>query len=123
MWIVIKYKTNNLGLLTKELNKKFNSKIIYYLPKIQTLKNSLNNGKIIKKDFKILGDYILCYHPSFSNKSILNEITNTKGVKCFLKGYLSCQREIQEFISKCKNNEDENGYLNEERRDFFKFKS
>ena len=31
----------------------------------------------------------------------------------FLKGYLSCQREIQEFISKCKNNEDEkkNGYL------------
>ena len=27
MWIVIKYKTNNLGLLTKELNKKFNSKL------------------------------------------------------------------------------------------------
>ena len=30
----------------------------------------------------------------------------------FLKNYFSCQKEIEDFILKCKQNEDEKGYLN-----------
>ena len=36
MWIVIKYKTNNLDLLKSDLNKKLKSTADFYLPKIQT---------------------------------------------------------------------------------------
>ena len=42
-----------------------------------------------------------------------------KGTKCFLKDYFSCQKEIKEFILKCKQNEDEKGYL---KQSFLNFK-
>ena len=67
MWIVIKYKTNNLDLLKSDLNKKLKSTADFYLPKIQMVKSSFQK-KIIKSEFKILGDYIFCYHQSFSDK-------------------------------------------------------
>ena len=118
MWIVLRYKINNINLLKTELNNKLNSSVKYYLPKIKLIKNSLGKKKTIQKDFRILGDYILCHHPSFANTNILNQIVNTKGVKCFLNGYLSCQREIEEFISKCQSNEDNEGYL---KQSFFGF--
>ena len=38
MWIVIKFKTNNLDLLKSDLNKKLKSNAHFYLPKIQMLK-------------------------------------------------------------------------------------
>ena len=60
----------------------------------------------------------MCHHPSFANTNILNQIINTKGIKYFLKGYLSCQREIEEFICKCRSNEDNEGYL---KQSFFGF--
>ena len=64
MWIIIKYKTNSLNLLKSEINKKLrNSK--FYLPKIKLLKNILGARKVISKEYKILGDYILCYHSNF----------------------------------------------------------
>lgn len=117
MWIVIKYKTNNLDLLKSDLNKKLKSTADFYLPKIQMVKSSFQK-KIIKSEFKILGDYIFCYHQSFSDKKILNLMNYVKGTKCFLKDYFSCQKEIKEFILKCKQNEDEKGYL---KQSFFKF--
>ena len=118
MWIVIKFKTNNLDLLKSDLNKKLKSNAHFYLPKIQMLKSSFQKKKIIKSEFKILGDYIFCYHHSFSNKNILNLMNYVKGIKCFLKNYFSCQKEIEDFILKCKQNEDEKGYL---KQSFFKF--
>ena len=99
MWIVIKYKTNNLDLLKSDLNKKLKSTADFYLPKIQMVKSSFQK-KIIKSEFKILGDYIFCYHQSFSDKKILNLMNYVKGTKCFLKDYFSCQKEIKEFILK-----------------------
>ena len=65
MWIIIKYKANSLNLLKSEINKKLiNSK--FYLPKIKLLKKILGAKKIITKEHKILGDYILCYNSNFS---------------------------------------------------------
>jgi len=118
MWIVIKYKSNNLDLLKSDINKKLKSSASFYLPKIQMLKSSLQKKKVVKAEFKILGDYIFCYHQSFSNKNILNLMNYVKGTKCFLKDYFYCQDEIEEFILKCKQNEDEKGYL---KQSFFKF--
>ena len=47
MWIVIKYKTNNLDLLKSDLNKSLKSTADFYLPKIQMVKF------LSKKNYKI----------------------------------------------------------------------
>ena len=77
MWIIIKYKATSLNLLKSEINKKLkNSK--FYLPKIKLFRNILGAKKNATKEHKILGDYILCYHSSFSSTSFLKQISNTK---------------------------------------------
>ena len=40
----------------------------------------------------------------------------TRGLKCILEGFKNNQNEISKFINRCKNFEDENGYL---KQDFF----
>ena len=118
MWIIIKYKTNSLNLLKSEINKKLrNSK--FYLPKIKLLKNILGARKVLSKEHKILGDYILCYHSNFSQTSFLKQISNIKGLKYVLHGYFNCQSEIENFIFKCKQNEDEEGFI---KQTFFGYK-
>ena len=42
-----------------------------------------------------------------------------KGVKYFLSGFSKSQIEIEEFVNKCKINEDEQGYI---KQSFFEFK-
>ena len=119
MWIVIKYKANYLNLLKSEINKKLiNSK--FYLPKIKLSKKVLGVKKIITQEHKILGDYILCYNSDFSKKSFLKQISNTRGLKYILDGYINCQLEIENFILKCKQNEDSEGFI---KQTFFDYKS
>lgn len=118
MWIIVKYKCNYLDFFKSEIRKKFEN-IEFYLPKIKLFKNHYKNNKVISKEYKILGDYVLCYHSSFSNSSLLKKISNIRGAKYFLNGYLNCQKEIIEFINMCKINEDEKGYLTQS---FFGFK-
>lgn len=118
MWIIIKYKANSLNLLKSEINKKLiNSK--FYLPKIKLLKKILGAKKIITKEHKILGDYILCYNSNFSKISFLKQISNIKGLKYILNGYINCQSEIENFIFKCKQNEDREGFI---KQTFFGYK-
>lgn len=117
MWIILKYKTNCLDYLKDELSKKLNSPIDFYSPKIKF--NKIKHGKIlVPKEFKLLGDYVLCYHSHFAEEKMLQKIKYTKGLKYILNGYSTCQNEIRDFVKKCKSNENEEGFL---KQTFFGF--
>ena len=64
-----------------------------------------------KKEFDLLGDYLFCYHNGFVKKRLLEQLKFTRGVKYFLNGFISSQNEIKKFIEKCKNIENEKGYI------------
>ena len=68
----------------------------------------------------LLEDYILCFHESFKKKSIINTLKYCKGLKYLLNNFSSCQKEIENFIVKCKENEDFDGYI---KQSFFSFKN
>ncbi len=117
MWIILKYKTNCLNYLKNEINKKLNLKIDFYSPKIKF--DKIIKGKHLGyRESKLLGDYVLCYNPNFSNKKIIDQIKNIKGLKYILNGYSTCQKEIKDFVYKCKINENEDGFL---KQNFFGF--
>ena len=64
-----------------------------------------------KKEFDLLGDYLLCYHKSFAQEGSMERLKFTKGVKYPLNGSILSQKEIQKFICKCKSFENEKGYI------------
>ena len=68
----------------------------------------------------ILGNYLLCFHEDFNKKSVLTSLKYCKGLKYFLNDIYSSQKEILNFISKCKENEDSDGFI---KQTFFDFKS
>ncbi len=114
MWTIVKFDKKKIEDLKKNFNKKLGSNSIFYIPKIKIQRNSKN--KIKDYDFDVLGDYAFCYHQNISNNSILHSLKNTIGLKYFLSGFSICQKQIIEFIQKCKNHEDKDGFL---RQDFF----
>jgi len=117
MWIILKYKTNCLEYLKNEINKKLDLEIEYYSPKIKS--DKIIKGKLSGfRELKLLGDYVLCYHPNFSNQKTLSQIKNIRGLKYILDGYSTCQKEIKDFVNKCKINENEEGFL---KQTFFGF--
>jgi len=63
---------------------------------------------------------LLCFHKDFSKKSVLTSLRYCKGLKYFLTDFFNSQKEIEKFIDKCKENEDENGFI---KSTFFEFKS
>ena len=109
MWSVIKFDKKNYHLFKEDLKKKIGNNCIIYRPKI--LIQKFKNNKLIKKEINLLGDYIFCYNNEFSKKEIFNKIKYLRGVKYLLEGYLKSQVEIQNFIHKCKNMENESGYI------------
>ena len=109
MWAVIKYDKKNFNLLQQELYNKLGNDIIVYRPEMNI--KVLRNKKLINKTFNILGDYFFCYHKKFSNKLILNNLRYIKGLKYILDGYQEFQTDIKQFINKCKETEDNNGYI------------
>ena len=117
MWTVLKIDKKSLALLKNNFIKELGHDVIFYIPKIK-LNKFLNKKKYIK-EISLLGDYLLCFHKSFSNKSVLNTLKYSKGLKYFLPDFLNSQIEIKQFISRCKANEDECGFL---KSTFFDFK-
>ena len=117
MWTLIKFKTNQIHLLKKELILKLGKDLKLFLPKIKY--NTINKRKrFVSCERFLLGDYIFCYHEKFKDFKELNKIKNTKGMKYFLEGYSNNQNEINSFINKCKAHSDSKGFL---RQSFFKF--
>ena len=117
MWIVAKYDKKKANFFLEDLKKKLKDKVVIYNPRVKIEK--FHKNKLISKEFNILGDYIFCFNPKFENQKILNNLQFTKGLKYFLSGFYKSQKEIKEFIKKCKKSENENGFLS---ADFFDIK-
>jgi len=124
MWTIIKIDKKKINLLKKELTNKFGEGGSTYSPKI--LIEKFKKNKLEKKEFDILGDYLFCYHENFSKTSFLKQLNFIKGVKYFLNGFQLSQDEIKKFIEKCKNLENDSGYISqnlykEQIDNFYKF--
>tara|TARA_B100002003_G_scaffold131833_1_gene121904 strand:+ start:1348 stop:1845 length:498 start_codon:yes stop_codon:yes gene_type:complete len=109
MWIIIKFDKKNLEFLKKELKKKMGDGFTAYNPKF--LLKKYTNNKFINKEFNLLGDYLFCFHKNLQNPETLNNIKFTKGLKYILSGFIQSQEEIKKFVVKCRESEDQKGYL------------
>ena len=126
MWTVIKIDRKKFFFLKQDLKIKFGSDAEIYRPKL--LIEKYKNNKLSKKEFDLLGDYLFCYHKSFVQEGLMEQLKFTKGVKYLLNGFVSSQREIKKFIDKCKSLENEQGYIRQsfydlEINEYYKFSS
>lgn len=107
MWIVAKYNNGQSQTLKENLSKILGSEIEFYQPKIMI---ELRKKKFFKN---ILGNYVFCKHSRFSEDKILNNLKFIKGLSYFLSNYKLEQKQILEFIYKCKNHEGKNNILSQ----------
>ena len=114
MWAVIKCDHKKLGILKEDLKKKLNEDVIFYNPKLLVEKFKFN--KLKKKEYNLLGDYIFCFNKNFQKESTIKSLKFVKGLKNILYGFAGSQKEIVNFISRCKTAENKDGYLSQ---DFF----
>ena len=126
MWIVLKIDKKKLSLLKQDIKNFTNEDIKMYAPKI--LLRRRFKKKIVKKEFDLIGDYFFFYNKKFKESSTLSKLRHCRGLKNILNGFILAQREIENFIKKCKLNENQDGYqknyLIEEKIDsFYKFSS
>jgi len=121
MWIIIKYKKNELSLLTTELKKKIGKDCKIYLPKFCI--QEIRKKKLINYEVNLLNDYMFCFHPKLELKKNLNELKFIRGLKYVLDNFKNSQKEIKEFINKCKEFENEKGYLSKNFLEMEIFKS
>ena len=63
MWIVLKYKKNELDILKQELKNLLGESPKFYIPKIKFQKINKTKPLILKKE--LLNDYLFCYHEKF----------------------------------------------------------
>ena len=118
MWTILKFVKKDLGLLKKDLSNKLGDEVKFYLPKLKFQK--FKKKKLHNSEMLLLGDYLFCYHSEFRNNKIINALKYCRGLKYFLSNCFNSQRLIDEFIKKCLNHEDDQGYI---RQSFFEFNS
>ena len=126
MWTIIKVDKKNLSFFKNELKNKIGNESIIYSPKL--LIKKIIKKKLQRKEYEILGDYLFCHHEKFNKVNFLKQLNFVRGVKYFLNGFQLCQNEIEKFIDKCKNLEDESGYITqnlyeEEINKYYRFSS
>ena len=109
MWIIAKYDKNKVNLFIDSLKKELNEDVVIYNPVIKF--ENYCKKKVVEKKINILDDYMFCFSKEFADSSILNSLKYTKGLKYFLNGSQESQIEIEDFIRKCRNSEDENGFI------------
>ena len=66
---------------------------------------------MVNKEFDLLGDYLFCFHYEFKNPITINKLKFVRGLKYFLGGFSQSQDEIKNFVTRCQDNENTNGYL------------
>ena len=118
MWIVIKYKINQLNILKDNIKKVIGNDPEYFMPQIRYNKIIKNNYKTLQKS--ILEGYLLCFHSKFENCNITEILKYTKGVNFILDGFKNSQNDILNFIKKCKSFQDNEGFITQE---FFHYKN
>jgi len=116
MWAVIKYKSKEFNILKNNFTKILGETPKFYCPKIKYQKYIRRQLKTCEK--LILENYIICYHPKFSDSSAINKLKYSKGLSYFLNGFQKNQKEIIWFINHCKKYENAEGYL---KQDFFNY--
>jgi|TARA_Y100000294_G_C8517273_1_gene321394 hypothetical protein len=109
MWVVFNYKSKELQTLKNSFFKILGGTPEFYSPKIKYEKYINNKRKTFEKN--ILNNYVICNHHKFSNSKFINLLKNCKGLNYFLSGSEYNQNELEKFVTFCKNNEDENGFL------------
>ncbi len=109
MWTIFKIDKKKIKFLKEDFKKLLGEDVTFYTPKI--LVEKYKNDKLFSKEYSLLGDYIFCFHAKFNSISTLNILKFSRGLKYFLNGSISSQNEIKNFISRCKNFEDQNGNL------------
>lgn len=116
MWIVIKYDKKNFYNLQKDLSEKIGEKPIFYIPKIKL--QYVKKNKVLNKVRLILNDYLFCYHEKFKDKNFLQIIKYARGIKNLIPNFKEAQKEIINFIQRCKRTEDKNGFITSKFFDF-----
>ena len=96
MWTVLKIEKNKIEFLKRELQKKLNNGLSFYVPKFFYEKYSKN--KLIRKELNLLGDYVFCYHKKFNDDNTINELKFTKGLKYFLDGFKQSSKILSRWF-------------------------
>ncbi len=109
MWAILKIDQRFIHHLKAELLEKIGNDTLFYAPKLKIKK--FMKQKVLFKESLMLGDYLLCHHKNFSNRSIFTSLKYCKGLKYFLSNFINSQKEIENFINKCRQNEDKEGYI------------
>ncbi len=109
MWIVAKYERKNYSSFIQNLNKVLEGDLEIYNPMIK-VKNNFNL-KSSEKNINLLGDYVFCYSRKFRYKNFLTYNQYIKGLKYFLNGFSGCQKDITNFINKCRSCENKDGSI------------
>ncbi len=118
MWTIVKVDKRKIDFLMKEFKEKLGNDVKFYMPKLRLKK--FFKKKFFFRESLMLGDYLLCFHKDFSKKSVLSSLKYCRGLKYFLYDFLRSQKEIENFVTKCKKNEDEDGFI---KQTFFEFKN
>ena len=111
MWIIAKIKKNESAVLKDSFKNLLGSVPDFYTPKI--LIEKIVKNRIYKLDKLLLGNYIFIKHEKFVDLKMKSSLNYLKGVEYILPFLNSSQKEILNFILKCKNNEDKFGYLSQ----------
>jgi hypothetical protein len=109
VWAIIKFDKKKLNLLLEDFNKKLGKEYKIYIPRLKLQR--YKNNKVIRKEINLLGDYMFCFHNSFDKSEVVSANQNLRGLKYFLLGFKESQKEITDFIKKCKSYENEKGFL------------
>ena len=109
MWAILKFDRKNFFNLKNKLKEKLGENILLYRPRllIQTYKKNT----LVDKQVDIMGDYLFIYHEKLRNDKTINELKFTRGLKYFLKGFALSQKDIKNFIDKCKKLENNKGFI------------
>lgn len=111
MWIVAQIKQNESSTLMESLKEKLGSSPELYSPKI--LIEKITRNRISSKKKFILDNYVFLKHEKFTDKKFVSSLKYTKGLQYILPFFENSQKEILEFINKCKTNENKLGYLSQ----------
>ena len=57
---------------------------------------------MVNKELTLLGDYLFCFNADLKNPAIRSRLKFIRGLKYFLDGFMQSQKEIREFVCKCK---------------------
>ena len=102
MWILAKFKSSELSIMIDDLKRKIGREIEIYQPHLKIKKFKNNKIRIQKKS--LLGDYIFLSHKNLNEKYYLNRLDNIKGIKFCFKNSLYTQKDLINFIERCKKN-------------------